>query len=256
MDYFSIKHFIYIIMPVHSIKTNFVECYLVFFLFIPFLNILVNNLSKKEHGLLIALCIFIFSICAKIPGLQVNSNYVVWFSIIYVIGSYLRKYPYKMSNSGFWLMCVICSALLSCASIILFLYLRSKGGSYPGFTLLMAAEAPFALLVSVCAFMYFKSIKIKPNNLINTIGACTFGVLLIHANSETMRQWLWHDVFRNTNFYSTDLIYIHAILVPVIVFICCSFIEYVRNKTIEQPLILAIYKLIQKSRDCLLTRFN
>ncbi len=43
--------------------------------------------------------------------------------------------------------------------------------------------------------MISASLSSAISRFINIIGAGTFGVLLIHANSETMRNWLWHDVF-------------------------------------------------------------
>lgn len=48
-----------------------------------------------------------------------------------------------------------------------------------------------ALAISICSFMCFKNLKIGYSKLINTIGGSTFGVLLIHANSDVMREWLW-----------------------------------------------------------------
>lgn len=245
-EHFTVNHFLYILIPVHALKTNFAECYLVFYILIPFLNVLVNNIDKKAHAILMLFCILIFSFCAKIPGFQVESNYVEWFCVIYIIGSFIRKYPYKDGKTRFWFLCMSFSIIIAFSSVIVFLYLRMNGGVYPGFTLLMAAQAPFALLVAVCAFMFFKSLKIKPSRFINIIGAGTFGVLLIHANSETMRHWLWHDVFCNTDYYGTDAIYLHAFIVPTIVFIICSFIEYARSKSIEKPLIDLTYAMLER----------
>ncbi len=78
------------------------------------------------------------------------------------------------------------------------------------------------------------------------MGGGTFGVLLIHANSDTMRQWLWRDVFDNAGHYATNDIYRHAIIVPIIVFVVCSAIEYFRMKTIEKPLLDFAYNTILK----------
>lgn len=78
------------------------------------------------------------------------------------------------------------------------------------------------------------------------MGGGTFAVLLIHANSDTMRQWLWRDLCDNVGHYATNMIYIHAILIPIAVFIVCTMIEYVRMKTIEKPLIEYTYNFIRK----------
>ena len=45
-----------------------------------------------------------------------------------------------------------------------------------------------AVITSICLFMYFKNLQIKNSIFINKVASCMFGVLLIHANSDTMRQ--------------------------------------------------------------------
>lgn len=106
--------------------------------------------------------------------------------------------------------------------------------------------APLAVIVIISAFILFKNLDVKQSNLINVIGGSTFAVLLIHANSGNMRQWLWIDVFDNVGQYATDTIYIHAIIVPLFVFAICSIIEIIRMKTIEKPLIDITYNFIRK----------
>ena len=50
-----------------------------------------------------------------------------------------------------------------------------------------------AVATGVSLFMTFKDMKMKYHKWINTIAASTFGVLLIHANSDTMRQQIRKD---------------------------------------------------------------
>lgn len=48
----------------------------------------------------------------------------------------------------------------------------------------------------------------------------TFGVLLIHANSDVMRKWLWKDLLNNTGMYSSAWLIVHA-FGSVFAFFCC-----------------------------------
>ena len=41
-----------------------------------------------------------------------------------------------------------------------------------------------ALVTAICAFMFFKNVRIPQSKIINQIAASTLGVLLIHANSD------------------------------------------------------------------------
>lgn len=85
--------------------------------------------------------------------------------------------------------------------------------------------------------MYFKNLNIKYSKLINTIGASTFGVLLIiHANSDTMRQWLWRDLFNNAEHYNNEMYWLRPIIVCIIIFIGCIIIDYLRIRFIERKL--------------------
>ncbi len=239
----SLVDFLFVLFPIHSIHGDFVACYIVFFFFIPYLTILVNNINKKHHIFLISLCLGTYTLLAMIPGINVTKNYVTWFCILFIIGSYLRLHPIKDGNVIFWFSMFLSSIILAISSVLFFLFLFKK---YAPYTLVDDTNAPLAVLVSVCAFMFFKNLKIKQSKFINIVGGGTFGVLLIHANSNTMRKWLWEDLCDNVGQYATNNIYLHAILVPILVFTICSIIEYLRMKTIERTLINCTYNLIRK----------
>lgn len=72
---------------------------------------------------------------------------------------------------------------------------------------------------------------------INTIAASTFGVLMIHANSNTMRQWLWHDVCNNVDTYETGNVVVHAIVCVVAIYMVCTIVDMMRIRFIEKPLL-------------------
>lgn len=86
------------IMPILWIGGDFVECFLVFYLFIPFLNILVRNATRRQLLLLIVLCLFVYSFFRFVPRSRVISNEVMWYSILYFISSFLRLYPLKLKK--------------------------------------------------------------------------------------------------------------------------------------------------------------
>ena len=91
---FSLKSFfLNTIVPFRDVSNNFVGCYLLFFLFIPFLNILLTNLSEKQHMILVFLCLFVYSFFGTLPYFSINMNYISWFIVLYLISSYIRLYP-------------------------------------------------------------------------------------------------------------------------------------------------------------------
>ena len=87
-----------------------------------------------------------------------------------------------------------------------------------------------AVVTSISAFMYFKDLKMKHHKWINTIAASTFGVLMIHANSDTMRQWLWKDVVDCAASYQLPCACLYAIGSVLAIFAICILIDYIRIK--------------------------
>lgn len=234
---FSLKGLIKAILPVTSVSTGFTGCYLLFFLFIPFLNILIKNMTEKQHILLTALCLFIYTIIGTVPTFAVEMNYVSWFIVLYFIASYIRLYPKKWFDdkritglaSLFFVICSMCS-------VIGMQWISVKPGM-TGLPYWFVADSNkvFAILTAVAAFCFFKNLKMKNSRFINTVAASTFGVLLIHANSDAMRQWLWKDTLNNVGMYDSNLIYVHALVSVIGVFIICSIIDILRQKFIEEP---------------------
>lgn len=174
-------------------------------------------------------------------------NYVTWFCILFFIGSYLRFYPLHDGDKRYWARLLVISLFMAVGSVIILLWLIQYGSRLGAYAFVSDCNAPLAVIVSICAFMYFKSLKIKQRKFINIVGGGTFAILLIHANSDIMRRWLWHDLCNNIGYFASDSIYIHALSVPLTIFIVCSAIEYIRMKTIEQPLIDFTYKWICKA---------
>lgn len=238
-------HFLLNIWPINGINQNFGSCFLVFYLTIPFLNILVQNMTKRKHQLLLLLLLFFYSIMA-IPYLNYNVtfNYVSWFVILYLISSSLRLYPIKNDKSvRFWgLMAFI--SIVSCITSVLYLIYKEQ---YP-YKYVMDSNQLLALICGICSFMFFKNIKIKQSKIINIIASTTFGILLIHANNDIMRQWLWRDTVDCVGHYginTLDLI-VYSSMSVLIIFIICSIIELLRIRFIEKPFLRWLTPKIQK----------
>ncbi len=242
---FGLKPLLKAVMPITYIGKGFTAAYLVFYLFIPFLNILVGGMNKRLHQILIALCVGVYTVLPTLK-IDVTFNYVTWFSVIYIIGAYIRMYPEKWFDSKkLWGVLTVTFVVLSWLSVIAVAYLtlslKDKIGNV--FYFVSDSNKILALLTAVSAFMYFKNLKIGYSKLINTVAASAFGVLLIHSNSDTMRRWLWKDVLNNVEWYHSDVFIMHAILSVIGIYIICTIIDVLRIKFVEKPLFKWIDKL-------------
>ncbi len=233
---FSLTGLIKMILPVRNIATGFSGCYLVFFLFIPFLNVLVKSITEKQHVKLLLLCSFMYIILGTIPGFDVKMNYVSWFIVLYFIGAYIRLYDKKVfSNTRFWGWSTLIVLLTSIASVVVMTWIGVKIGERGSHWFLSDSNKILSVLLSVSAFMFFKNINMKNSRFINTVAASTFGVLMIHANSDTMRRWLWRDVLNNVGMYSSEWLVLHAVGSVICIYVVCTLIDYLRIRFIEKP---------------------
>ena len=99
----------------------------------------------------------------------------------------------------------------------------------------MVGESPLILplLTAIIFFIIFKKMKLNYIPIINIMGSSTFGVLLIHANSDAMRNFLWKDLLKNCDIYYSCFMIIHAIVSVLCIFIFCIIIDKLRLVIIE-----------------------
>lgn len=106
----------------------------------------------------------------------------------------------------------------------------------PAFWFVADSNHIMAVITALCSFMFFKDLKIGYSKLINMVGASTFGVLLIHANSDAMRQWLWQDLLDNVGQYGSYTLYIHSILSVIAIFVVYILVDMLRMRSVEKIL--------------------
>lgn len=247
---FSPIQFIRIFFPIWSISDGFVDCFLIFYLLIPFLNIFIRAIDKKQHRLLVILLISVYTLLPT-ARIQISFNYVTWFVVLYLIASYICIYNAgEQISHKRWGMITLSLVLVASASIVMMYFLYKKGyWDYRPYFFVSDSNKILALAVSLSSFMWFKSMRVSRSAIINAVGASTFGVLLIHANSDVMRQWLWKETVDCVGHFSDISVastLIYAAATVLIVFAICSLIDYCRRSIIEpyllNPILSAYYR--------------
>lgn len=221
------------VLPVWGFTDMFNSCFIAFYLFIPFLTILVRNLTKRQHQLLLLLLLGCYTIMGSVPSFNITFNYITWFSIVFIIASYIRLHPAPIfERKRFWGWLTAVLVLFAMISVIVLQKLLNSA-----YFLVADSNKIFAVAVAVSSFLWFKNLDIRHSKIINAIGASTFGVLLIHANSSAMRTWLWKDTVDCVGHYSLPLgkLILFSIGTVLIVFIACSIIDQLRLLLIEKP---------------------
>ena len=228
-------------------SNNFIASFLVFYLFIPFLNILLQNINQKQHQYLIGLLAFLYVFLETVPKFSVVMNYISWFSFLYIVAAYIILSSVKNRKWGLWTIFFIVTAI---ASVITCLFLGDKLDKQLAYKFVIDSNTFLAFAIGFCSFMFFKDLKIKQSRTMNIIGGSTFGVLCIHANSDTMRKWLWGTVLKVKGAYSLHFenLVLFSILSVLGVFMICSIIEVIRQKLVEKKILNWIEKTIVYNR--------
>jgi len=242
----SITRIFQVLSPITDLTTDFVSGFLVMFLLVPFLNLLIHNLSKKQHLYLIGLSLLFFTVWDQFPSVTIPMSYPIWFSVIYIIGAYIRHYPLQNNVARFLFDSKLGAGLMVCAamsSVLIMLLLRQlEIISWWPHKWVADSNAPLAVLTSISLFSFFRKLNIKPSKLINTISASTFGVLLIHANSDAMRTFLWKDICDCTSWHSSPWLPLYLVIVVLMVYVTCTIIDMLRINLLEKPFMNKLFK--------------
>ena len=204
------KTFLRILMsPITGIGDSFVASFLFFYAFVPFYNKLISHLNERQHRYLVLglICFMTLSetlLNTHLFNLHVHVMYEpLWYVALYFIAAYLHLYPNKYTSSlKYTSLSSVFSILLSVMSVLLIYYFERTTDVGHIYFFVNDSNKLLALWVAVSVFLLFVNLPSFQNKLINTISAGTFAVLLIHANSDTMRYWLWQKIIDVPNLYA------------------------------------------------------
>lgn len=178
------------VFPFVELTWNFVSAYLVFFLLIPFLNVVVNGITRRQHEILLGISLLFLSVLPCVHRYHVAFNYVEWFCVLYFVGAYLRLYPNKFFESRRMMSVMSFLALIAIPfSVWLMAHLQGRlSPVYGTYFFVEDSNKITALLPAVCFFCFFKSLHLPYVPMINRLASTCFAVLLIHANSTQMHR--------------------------------------------------------------------
>ena len=244
----TIREVIRWINPFDSLSNNFVSCFLLFFLLIPFINVLIKQMSKLSHKGLIIILLFIYTFLGTIPNFEYQMNYVSWFVVIYLIGSYVRIHPCELFENKTWCVTfMLISIALAAGSVIALNWYHMRTGNQYEMFFVSDSQKPLALAVAFFSFLFFKNIKIGYSKVINTLSASTFGILLIHSNPYC-RGWLWEEFIKTSNNYSYKWGILAAIIGVLGVYFSCFVIDWIQSNTVEKLWMDVVGKIKRKPK--------
>lgn len=232
----GIKSGIKVLFPITFSQWWFASTYFVLFIFHPFLNRLLHSIDKPSYQKFLQVLIVCWSVIPTFTTSSFQSNNLLWFITLYCISGYIRLYGLngKFTTKHYCVFLLICS-LLTYMSSVIFTVLGKKWKIFATHaTYFYGQEKITTLLIALCLFMVFATLKMNYHKWINIAASATFGVYLIHDH-EFIRQFLWLDLFNNSQYQESLFLIPYSIIVVTIVYIVCTLIDLLRQQVIEKP---------------------
>lgn len=235
----TFRSFIDIIFPFAHDDYWYFTAYFGMFFFIPYLNILMEKLSKKQGTKLILVIVFIFTILPLIFDsdiFKMNSGYsMFWLISMYLLGAYFKKYSLEINfqkRTGFLIYFI--SVLLAFAVRTLFVFAKAKldwiklNGTY-----IINYCSPFILLSSIGLLIFFSQVKFKSigKGIIHFLAPLSFGVYIIHVNP-----FIWKSakgIFSNFASLNPFLMTAYILMLTILIYFICAILDRIRLMIFE-----------------------
>lgn len=234
----------------------FINAYLSLMLLVPFLNILVHQITKKQH--LLCICSLtalasVFPACFLIPT---YCGKICLFMALYMVAAYLRLYPLleltkrKLVYVGAAVLLIIL-AFLGAANIA-FEYFHSEYVSSILINSATSQESILMLLVAIPIFILFLIINVGSSRIVNFLASCTLGVYLFHEHP-LMRDFIWQKVLHTAYAPYGEHPILHCIGAILGIYIVGTLVDIIWQQTIgrlyaptERFIIMPIYSQMKK----------
>lgn len=190
--------------PTVTTQYWYFTAYFGIFFFIPFFNILIDNIGKKEYICLIVTLFAVFSFIPFIfqedPFHTKNGYSTLWLAVLYFIGAFIKQNEDVINvKKRIWAIIYVLSSVIPCiSSSVLDIagtsadMLVSSGGTTYAYT------SPFTVAAAVALFMLLKDVKIQNHfieKFITIASSVSFGIYLIHVNPLVF-DYLVKDLFK------------------------------------------------------------
>lgn len=224
---FNWEYFFKTVFPILSGQYWFITIYLIVYALSPLLNSAAKNIEKgKFRGSLIFLYV-IWTVIPTAASVGWNVTNTGWMILMYMTGAYFRLH-FDECGQNKWKYMGGC--ILSYAALMILTIIMDFKGDLVVYQQSIAQKDDICIVISsLLLFLFFKNVKIGYSRIINTLGACSFGIYLIHENI-LVKKFLWTDWIKNNQYFNKDFFGLYAIAVIVLVYLSCACIEWLRQR--------------------------
>lgn len=230
---FTVSSLVFSLFPIFFNQYWFVTIYLILLVLSPYINVMIEHISKKHYLNLILILFFIDSIWQSIYIIEnIGVHYglsLVHFLFLYLVSAYIGKYGFVMKDF---------SKVVYLAGFTLFVFITAASSYILSGSIgrLFSYNSPLVVLSAYCLFLFFKKLSFQ-SNLINKVSTYTFGVYLVHEHF-LLRPIIWEDIgiIEQVLNGSESLFAVKLIVFSVFVFAVCWLLSYVLTTIFNRTL--------------------
>lgn len=220
---FSAKNLFAAAIPFVVGKKWFLRTYLILMLLSPFLNRLIEVISKKQLFAICMILLVLFSFWPSFlpkPPVTDGGYGIIQFITLYFLAAFARKYyTPMMDRRSRMISCLI--VFLSVIAIFMTTFVPKLSHRQWNYNYL------FNIIGSMSLFALFLNFKPFTNLLINNVAKLCFGVYLSHA---TLQKLIYHQIMNISYYRETKWFVLHFFICIVLQFCVFAFIDYARMK--------------------------
>lgn len=237
----SAMEWIKAIFPVMFNQYWYFSSYVALFLFIPLLNIILEEMEKRQLIFCIGMILLFFSCIQTLfysDAFGTNDGYsAIWLMILYLVGGYIRKYGQSENGKavkllvGYFAMIGLTWLSKFIIEILTLNFLGEvRAGNY-----LISYKSPTIVLAAICLLLFFEKIKISPfwEKIIKVFSPMAFGVYLIHVHPLIFSH-LMKDRFTEYAALPWILEILAVLGTAVLINLICYAIDFIRLKLFER----------------------
>lgn len=206
-----------VLFPIAGNSHGFAATYLAFYLLVPFLSMIRQNVDKRQLAFLVALlfyyevCTYIFQVIFDYHVIILSSELTL-FVLIYFVSLYIKRYT-KLSEKRFYNVKSSISLLLGAFVIwisvfVIYYHIIPKyNGTLIANVLAVLSNNETSILYILAGyifFFFFFSLDVCTSTIINKTARRAFGVLLFHDHN-FFREVLWKRFLHSADFYGSVL---------------------------------------------------
>lgn len=251
---YSLRDFVVSFIPFSNDEYWYVNTYVCFFFFIPFINELLLRMDRKRFRQLLTVIFIVYFVLNTVLLNEYSFGWLYFMLNLYAFGAYYRLYVNKNGdNRKNILISLGCAALMivSSTGIVAAGYFFEKES-------LLSRVTPFASYSNILSFgfayylfVYFAN-KNFVSKTVNLIASTVLSIYMLHDRI-LIRQLIWFRWFPNAEYANNP--YLHSIVKIVSIFVICMLIDFVRQLTLSRLFKKTVYKKADEVLDKVNKRF-